>query len=244
MKKYNDEEMAKLISEVETEFKDYLTKAEQTHEDIKKSEENVESVELKEESEETQENLEKTEEKDFDYDDQDIEEMNELYASMTKAEAEAHYKALKSTLFTEEESKMNKSEDLDAEEKTEKESKEETLLKAEVETVKTDLESSKKENEELKKSLETLTSIISKVVKTAPKRKAITQISDVQYVKKSEDTSGEESEVDYSNSSKSDINKLLVSKIRKGEINKSEDRENINQYCVGKLEFDDIKYLL
>jgi len=234
MKKYNDEEMAKLISEVETEFKDYLAKAEQSQEDLNKSEEDV-SVEAK--SEETEEvveqELNKSEEtKEFDYDEEDIKEMNELYASMTKAEAEAHYKAIKSTLFKSEESEEGK--DLSKSEEKE----EEKLLKSEVESV-------KKENEELKKNLETLTSIISKVVKSAPKRKAVTQIGDIQYIKKSEDTSNEEEKkIDYSKLSKAEINKVLSSKIRSGEIKKSEDKENINKYCFGELEFDSIKYLL
>jgi len=236
MKKYNDEEMAKLISEVETEFKDYLAKAEQSQEDLNKSEEDV-SVEAK--SEETEEvveqELNKSEEtKEFDYDEEDIKEMNELYASMTKAEAEAHYKAIKSTLFTEE--SEEKSEDLNKSE--EKEEETETLLKSEVESV-------KKENEELKKNLETLTSIISKVVKSAPKRKAVTQIGDIQYIKKSEDTeTKEETKVDYSKLPKAEINKVLSSKIRSGEIKKSEDKDNINKFCFGELKFDDIKYLL
>jgi len=233
MKKYNDEEMAKLISEVETEFKDYLAKHEPNQEDLNKSEEGV-SVEAKsEESEESVEELNKSEESEFDYDEDDIKEMNELYASMTKAEAEAHYKAIKSTLFAEE------SEEKPAElAKAEKSNKEEELLKSEVESV-------KKENEELKKNLETLTGIISKVVKSAPKRKAVTQMGDIQYIKKSEETeSKEENKVDYSALPKSEINKVLSSKIRSGEIKKSEDKENINKFCFGELKFDDIKYLL
>lgn len=232
MKKYNDEEMAKLISEVETEFKDYLAKHEPKQKDLKKSEEGV-SVEAKsEESTENVEELNKSEESEFDYDEEDIKEMNELYASMTKAEAEAHYKAIKSTLFSEE------SEEKPVELAKSEESKEEDLLKSEVESV-------KKENKELKKNLETLTAIISKVVKSAPKRKAVTQMGDIQYIKKSEENeSKKESKIDYSALPKSEINKVLSSKIRSGEIKKSEDKENINKFCFGELKFDDIKYLL
>lgn len=230
--KYSEQDMAKLISEVETEFKEYLTKAESNDiEDVKKSEEvDAQAKEVTEEVIEKSENA-------FDYDDEDINEMNKMYASMSKAEAEAHYKSLKKTLFTEEEEVEVK--------KSEESTEEKDLLKSEMESVKADLASSKKENEELKKNLETLTGIISKVVKSAPKRKAVTQIGDIQYIKKSEETTEDKKEeVDYSKMEKSEINKVLSAKIRSGEIKKNEDKENINKYCFGELKFDEIKYLL
>lgn len=219
--KYSEQDMAKLISEVETEFKDYLAKAESNIEDI----EEVEEIQ-------PEDVIEKNE-SGFDYDEEDINEMNKMYASMSKAEAEAHYKSLKKTLFTEDVEPINKSEGEVVED-----AEENKLLKTEVESI-------KKENEELKKSIETLTGIISKVVKGAPKRKAVTQIGDIQYIKKSEETTEEtKKEVDYSKMKKSEINKILSSKIRSGEIKKSEDKENINKFCFGELKFDEIKYLL
>ena len=225
---YSEKEMAKLISEVETEFKDYLTKSEPVEE-------------VSEEIENVEEELVAKSENEFDYDDEDINEMNKMYSSMSKAEAEAHYKSLKSVVFTDD---MNKSEETEEVEVVEN-NEETELLKTEVESVKIDLETSKKENDELKKNLETLTGIISKVVKSAPKRKAVTQIGDIQYIKKSEETvETVETEVDYSKMSKKEINKILSTKIRNGEIKKSEDRENINKYCHSDLKFDDIKYLL
>jgi len=229
--KYSEQEMAKLISEVETEFKDYLTKSEPTAE--------IETKAVEADKVVTEEVIAKSE---FDYDADDISEMNKMYASMSKAEADAHYKSIKSIVFAGEESKeMKKSEESAVEVNEEKE-----LLKSEIETIKASFESSKEENEELKKNLETLTSIISKVVKSAPKRKAVTQIGDIQYVKKSEDTNEEveDNKVDYSKMEKKEINKVLSTKIRSGEIKKSEDRENINKFCHGELKFDDIKYLL
>ena len=233
--KYSEQEMAKLISEVETEFKDYLTKSEPTNE--------VESLEANTEEVVTEEVIAKSEDA-FDYDEDDISEMNKMYASMSKSEKDAHYKSLKNIMFSEEDSKeMKKSEETAVAEET---NENEELLKSEVEAVKINLETSKKENEELKKNLETLTSIISKVVKSAPKRKAVTQIGDIQYIKKSEEANEETevAKVDYSKMEKKEINKVLSSKIRSGEIKKSEDRTNINKFCHGELKFDDIKYLL
>lgn len=223
--KYNEEQMAQLILEVETEFKDYLKKAEQNKEEDLNKSENFD--------------LNKSE---FNYDEEDITEMNKMYASMSKAEAEAHYKSLKKTLFkSEEESKdLNKSEEF-----SESDNQEEKILKSEIETLQGSVEESKKENQELKKSIETLTSIISKVVKGAPKRKAVTQMGDIQYIKKSEESVEDKKEdVDYTKLNKSEINKILSSKIRSGEITKSEDKNNINKYCYGELKFDEIKYLL
>lgn len=228
--KYSEQDMAKLISEVETEFKDYLTKSEPTEE--------IASIEVKPEEVATEEVIAKSE---FDYDEDDISEMNKMYASMSKAEAEAHYKSIKSIVFVEDESKeMKKSEETETEV-----NEESNLLKSENEGIKVELETKSKEVEELKKNLETLTSIITKVVKTAPKRKAVTQMDGIQYIKKSEETTEvEDNKVDYSKMEKKEINKVLSTKIRSGEINKSEDRNNINKFCHGELQFDDIKYLL
>ena len=153
---YTESDMAKLISEVESEFKEYLAKNEQIQEDTQ---------------------YEETSTDEFDYSVEEIEEMNDMYASMNKAEAEAHYKALKSVVFQEEseEEVITKSEE---EFEEIEEPKEENLIKSEVEAVKA-------ENEELKKNLETLTSIITKVVKGgAPKQKAITRIGQIEYIKK------------------------------------------------------------
>lgn len=217
--KYNEQDMAQLISEVETEFKEYLTKAEQSVED-----ENTEEV-----------SLEKSE-NEFDYDESDIEEMNEMYASMTKSEKEAHYASIKAILF----GKSEESEELNKSEEPVKESKDE-----EKELLKSELETSKKETEELKKNIETLTSIVSKIVKKAPSRKAVTQIGNIQVMKKSEEPVKEgKEEVDYSSMKKSEINKILTGKIRNGEIQKAEDKEKINQFCYGQIKIDEIKHLL
>ena len=119
-------------------------------------------------------------------------------------------------------------------------------MKSEIETIKGSLESSTKENSELKKNIETLTTIVSKIVKRAPSREAVTQLGNIQVLKKTEETveKKEDDTVDYSSMKKSEINKILSSKIRSGEITKSEDKENINKYCYGQINLDKIKYLL
>jgi hypothetical protein len=224
--KYNEQDMAKLISEVETEFKDYLTKAEQNEE--------VESTEVEAADADT---LAKSEE--FDYDETDISEMNEMYASMSKSEKEAHYSAIKQTLFTEEEA----SEDLN---KSEEKVEEEVIAKSEVDSIKVDLKKSEEANEELKKNIETLTGIVSKIVKRAPARKAVTQVNGIEYIKKSEEKAEtkEEKSVDFDSLSKKEINSILSGKIRNGEITKNEDKENINKFCYGQINLEKIKYLL
>ena len=230
--KYNEQDMARLISEVENEFKEYLTKAEQSVSSNENTEESTACVENNEEV-----SLEKTEtEVEFDYDEEDIKEMNEMYSSMSKSEKEAHYSAIKSALFGESE-ESEESEDLNKSEETKAADEEKELLKSEVDSV-------KKENEELKKNIETLTSIVSKIVKKAPTRKAITQIGNVQVIKKSEDMTEKKDEVDYSSMKKSEINKILSKKIRNGEIKKAEDKEKVNQFCYGQIKIDEIKHLL
>ena len=208
--KYSEQDMAQLISEIENEFTEYVTKSEQNE---------VEEVSLEKSS------------NDFDYDESDIEEMNEMYASMSKSEKEAHYASIKSILFgTNEE--LNKSENI-------------VKKDEETELLKSELANSKKETEDLKKNVETLTNIVAKIVKKAPARKAITQLGDIQVLAKSEESEvSAKPEADYSKLNKAEINKILSGKIRNGEIKKSEDREKINQFCYGKVKIDEIKHLL
>ena len=224
--KYNEQDMAKLISEVETEFKDYLTKAEQTEVDAILEVDNA------------KETLNKSEE--LNYDAEDISEMNEMYSSMSKSEKNAHYAAIKKTLFGE---KEENAEDLN---KSEVITVNEVIAKSEMEGVKGDLAKSMEENAELKKNIETLTGIVTKIVKRVPTRKAVTQINGIEYIKKSEEkveTQGADV-IDFDSLSKKEINGILSKKIRNGEITKTEDKENINKFCYGQINLEKIKYLL
>lgn len=236
--------MAALISEVEAQFADHLAKAEeQENEKLAKSEE-VESSEeqVKAEAQQEDNSVKKSEEAqasetEFDYDDEDIQEMDKMYASMTKTEAAAHLESLKRAHGIAEQ----------ATEKSEAEVVEKTEEKEDNDLLKSEIESVKQENSELKKSLEKLTSALTKFVKKgekAPKQKAITKI---EYVKKSEDDEslqGEGKKEDIAKLSKSDIAKRLSEKIRSGSLEKSE-REKITQYYDnGQTNIDSIKHLL
>ena len=229
---YSEKDLAALISEVEDEFSKHLAKAEeeQTVEEVT-SEKNEEEVIAK--AEESTEEVAKAEES-YEYDKDDIEEMNKLYCEMSKSEKEAHYKSVKKALFGEvSEESMTKSE-VETEVETEKE---ETIAKSEYEAL-------QEKNEELQKSLEGLTSALNKFLKgnKAPKQKAITKI---QYMKKSEETDeNSEKEIDYSKMSKSEISKILSSKIRSGEVKKNEDKEAINAFYLEDKPIETIKHLL
>lgn len=248
--KYSEKDMAALISEVEAQFETHLAKAakEQTT-DIKKSE----AVEqLKAEEKQVVETPATTVEMGFDYDEEDIKEMNQMYSSMTKAEAEAHFESLKKVLSKEteiatsettekataQEEVMTKSEVKAENEKPEQKEEDTKLLKSEIETLKAD-------KEKLEKSLKDLTAALAKFVKgtSAPKQKAITRI---EYVAKSEEEkpTTEEKQEDVSKLDKAEISKRLSAKIRSGKLEKAE-REKINEfYQTGSKNIESIRHLL
>lgn len=208
-KMYNENELLALISEVETQFAEHLAKSEQI-ETISKQEPNEAQPEVN-------------------YDEEDFKEMDKMYNSMTKTEAEIHYKSVKKALFGESEAET-------VEIKKSEPSEEENLLKSEVESL-------KKSNEELRKDLESVTSLLKKAfskpeAKPAPEQKAITEI---QYLKKSEDEVKKE-EKDFSKLSKSEINNKLTAQIKTGKLQKN-DKEAIQTY-FDKGTIDSIKHLL
>lgn len=242
---YSDKDMEALISEVEAEFNS-VYKSEDTEEtetqDLAKSEDNEVEVEAQaEDSEVETQELAKSEEDELNYDDEDIKEMNELYASMTKSEKEAHYSALKSVLFSEEKVTAEEKEEVVAKsEEQVEDSKEES----DVSLLKAELEASNEKVEKLEKSLSDLVGLLHKNVKEgkkAPQQKAVTEI---QYMKKSEDEAVQEKEdADISKLSKSEINAKLREKARSTELKKS-DRERINAFVLENTSIDTIKDLL
>lgn len=200
---YDEKELLALISEVETQFAEHLKKSEQS-----------EPISKKEPAE-----------KEHGYNDEDVREMDDMYRSMTKSEAEIHYKSVKKALFGEENSEIEKSESV------------------EVAGFTDEIESLKKSNEELKKDLESVTALLKKVlikpeVKTAPEQKAITEI---QYLNKSEDEVKKE-EKDVSKLTKSEINSKLTAQIKGGKLQKN-DKEAIQNY-FDKGSIESIKHLL
>jgi replication initiation and membrane attachment protein DnaB len=154
--------------------------------------------------------------------------MDKMYKSMSKSEAEIHYKSVKKAIFGEKEESV--------EVKKSEEVVEDSILKSEVESL-------KKSNEDLRKDLESVTSLLKKAfskseVKAAPEQKAVTEI---QYLKKSEDEVKKE-EKDVTKLTKSEINSKLTAQIRTGKLQKN-DSEAINTY-FSKGTIDSIKHLL
>jgi hypothetical protein len=228
MKKYTEQDMAKLISEVETEFGDYLAKAQKDKEDLKKSEVSVEAVKQEAKTEAPAPT------EDLSYDAEDIKELENLYGSMAKAEAEAHYKSIKKVMFG------DKEEVKEVEvKKSEEPNKEDSEKLAKSEKEKDEL---KKANEELKKNLEAATNAITKIVGkfAIPQRKAVT--SEAAFVKKNE---SEEKivGVDTSKLTKKEINARLSDKIRNGKLTKTE-HDLVVDFCDSKITVESIKHLL
>lgn len=226
-KNYTETELVQLISEIEQEFT--------------KSEKPALVEEVKVQDEPKAEQLEKSE---HDYDENDLKQVEELYGSMTKAERDIHYSAIKKTLTSDSavvpEELDKKPEEVTKSEKevvveVKTETEESKLLKSEVETL-------KQSNEDLKKSLEAVTKILKNFAKpSVPKAKAITEI---QYIKKSEETINNPASVDVSKLTKKEITSILCEKIRSGKIEKA-DKEAINKfYDNGQVNMESIKHLL
>jgi hypothetical protein len=217
---YTKEQVDDMLSQVEQEFENALGS-------IAKSEENIEE-EKEIEVEAQAEELEKSESEEVEFEEEEEETIDDLYASMTKSEKEAHYAAVKKSIFGEEveeeaveEQSMEKSEEVEA-----KEDEEVEMLKS--------------ENEELKKNYEQLNELVSKLFNTkkAPAQKAVTNVN---YIAKSEETEFEEKE-DFSNMSKSEVTAKLKA-IDYSELKKS-DREAINNYYLDNGSVDSIKHLI
>lgn len=211
-KKYTDKDLVDILTEVEVEFKKHLT-PESKETKLAKSE--TAAIEASE------------------YDAEDMAEMEKMYKSMPKTEAEVHYKTLKKAMFGDSATEVEvKKSEVKADEKVVEEVK---LLKSENESVKA-------ENDELKKSLEKLTQIVAKVFAPkagAPKQKAITSM---EVVKKSEEETKVEAK-DFSKISRDEINKSLTAKIRSGKIEKN-DKDAINNFIINNGSIELIKHLL
>lgn len=256
--KYSEKDMANLIGAVETQFAEHLVKAEtekdqklekgekaaqETEEAKAKAPESVEKSKIEKAEEEAVEASDKAQ---LDYNDEDITEMNKMYTSMSKSEAEAHYKSVKKALFGEvsKDQSEQPSEIKKAETEVEASSDEKTEEKEGNELFKSEIAGLKEENEGLKKNLEKLVGSLTKSVKksTAPKQKAITRIEFI--AKSEEETPIEKKEEDVLKLDKSEISARLSEKIREGSLKKSE-KEAINIYYLdGQYDIASIKHLL
>lgn len=251
--KYSEQDMAALISEVETKFAEHLAKAESEQEQtIQKSEKVEKKQKAQAEPKEEVSEMAKSEEETFEYSEEDVAEMNKMYSSMTKSEKEAHYQSVKKALFGAEkevpkEQPMKKSEEKVVEDKSEgKAEAKSDLLKSEIEAKEAEIAELKKSNEEIEGKFKQLVSALTKSVEksSAPKQKAVTKI---EYIAKSEEdlNKTEEKAKDLSSLSADEISARLNEKIRSGSLKKSE-RDVINQYYLeeGKKNIDSIKHLL
>lgn len=211
---FTKQQVDEMLSQVEQEF-------EKTLGSIAKNEEIQKEVES-EEIEASEEEFEKSEDEDF-------ETIDDLYASMTKSEQEAHYSAIKKAMFDKEEEETEQVEEVA---KSKKESEEEKIAKFENKDLKS-------ENEELKKNLSTLNELVEKMFsfKKAPAQKAITSAD---YIAKSEEEI--ENDFDPSKMSKGEITSKLQS-LDYSSLSKN-DREAINSYYLENASVNKIKHLI
>lgn len=219
---YTKEQVDEMLSQVEQEFENALGS-------IAKSEENIEEEnDIEVEAQESEE-LEKSEDQEVETEEEDYETIDDLYASMTKSEQEAHYAAVKKSLYGEE---------VEAQQEEVEEKIEKSEAKAE-ENDEEEVEMLKSENEELKKNYEELKSMVDQLfnVKKAPAQKAVTNVN---YIAKSEESNSEE--IDFSEMSKNEITAKLKTIDYSG-LKKS-DREAINNYYLDNGSVDSIKHLI
>jgi hypothetical protein len=211
---YTKQQVDEMLSQVEQEFENALGS-------IAKNEEIIEE-EIEIEAQAIEE-LEKSEIEEDEIE-EDYETIDDLYASMTKSEKEAHYAAVKKTLF--------------GEEIEEEVVEEKTMEKSEIEDDK-EFKMLKSENEELKKNYEQLNELVNQLLNTkkAPAQKAVTNVN---YIAKSENN--EEIKEDLANMSKSEVTAKLKS-IDYSELKKS-DREAINNYYLDNGSVESIKHLI
>jgi len=188
-----------------------------------------------------------------DYDDSDVEEMHKMYSGMGKAELGIHKSSLEKAWVakcgdmsvqkseTAAAAPLAKSEDA---EKLSKAEEAANLAKAELADKTAKLEAATKEAEVLKKNITDLTAALSDFVsKKGPQRKAVTDISKIEVIKKS-DSEIAPSKPDVSTLSKSEVTSRLNKKACEPSLSKA-DREAINKYClVPGTSLDTVKHLL
>ena len=202
---WSDAELAEIIKSVDAEAERVIAKKE---EEESEKEEEKEEKKKKKESEESE--VDKSEET----------QIEELYSSMDKNEAETHYSCLKKVLFgkASEEAPVVKSEE------SSESNKEVELVKSENETLKKNIEAYEKVIEVLKRKV------------SAPIQKAVTGLD---YIKKSD---AEVKEGEKGQLTKSEIDTKL-NEVIKSDISGS-DRNKINQFYLGKGSFETIKHLV
>lgn len=250
--KYTDEQVLKLLNEVELEFGKALKKAEfpakedeDSKEDIKEDAEEAkpaadekdaedkapEADDSKEDEgskedikEDAQEDADKKPEaEDFDYDDDDLSELHKMYSTMGQKEKQAHLDSLHKALGVV--AKQPEAQEMAKSEELAKKEETYALIKSENDTLKA-------KNEELQKNMEVVKNFLATVQKSVPQRKSIESLD---FVKKSED---QEKVL-----SKNEIDELLLKKVKEATLSKS-DRVAIDNYYLNGKSVETIKHLL
>ena len=160
------------------------------------------------------------------YDDEDMEHMHNMYASMSPGERKAHHDAIMKCANMEKCGDMSMAKSETTTVKTETNPAETALLKSE-------LEATKAANEQLKKNLDGIQEFLTKLVKKTPQGKAITSLD---VIAKSES-------VEDKQMTKSEINAILAKKSAEPTLTKS-DREAINAFYLNDANFNTISHLL
>lgn len=156
------------------------------------------------------------------YDDEDMEHMHNMYASMSEGERKAHHDAI-----------MKCAQASAAPAHGEAMAKSETIQTAETTLLKSELEATKAANEQLKKNLDGIQEFLTKLVKKTPQGKAITSLD---VITKSES-------VEDKQMTKSEVNAILAKKSADPTLTKS-DREAINAFYLNDANFNTISHLL
>jgi len=240
---YTEQDLSKMLAEVEKEFAGALAKAEEEKSSLAKSETanadaaTEETAKVEEKSATAEIALAKNEDEDedkddCDYDDEDHEEIEKIYKSMSKSERKAHLNALGKCG----EMSMKKSEKdtlVEIETPIADAGKEIELLKSEFSTK---LAASEAKSEELKKNLDAVSEFLTRLVKkTAPQGKGITNLDSIA---KSDVGADEEKPL-----SKSEISTRLAKKAAEPTLAKS-DREAINAFYLQGANINTVNHLL
>jgi hypothetical protein len=231
-KKYTNAELESLVSELENQFGEALQKSEapvvlkksEDEKSDKKDEKKDDKKEDKKDDKSDKKDEKKDDEKDekeenpfakSEYTADDLKELGNLYAGMSKAERQAHLEALNKAEETKIEP-MQKSEN--------------TLAKSQAE----EIAALKKSNDELQRSMAELVQTMNKrlVKPQTPKGKALTQLS---ALNKSEEAPAQ--------MTREEAKKILNKKAQTPDLAKSE-RELINDFCMNRVGLDRIQHLL
>lgn len=260
---YTEQELAKLISDLETEFTAHLAKAEASaaQEPLMKAEDEKEEKEPKseekEESKEAPAEEQKEEQKEeapqeqkpeetpaapqqndeSGYDPEEIAHMDKMYMSMSKAELLAHHDSCVRALDAIGAEHTHQQPEAQEQAPAPEMDKCGEMTKSEnieLELAKSEVATYKAKTEELQKSLDAVQEFLTAFVKKVPQGKAVTSLEAI---------TKSESFVEEKELSQSEINAILTKKASDPSLKKS-DRDAINAYYFNDKNINKISHLL